>query len=626
MVPLGSKSTSVIPSNLNPNLDAANPAQRKIAFFRFVDPFVRLLESGGTASLDAFIFAVDFALDFAYAIFDVFSRIILPPPFNPESSAFVEKVRNFETRAGNLNSRMLDLPLKLDNDLLSKDPHHMMHDLKSLTTMKNEIEKNLDEIQGILSVMKSYKHDPLPIEEDLKRIKKSYRALQDDYQKFFKEKGRMIISRFREVVDSLSPQGIKVKDEVRKQLFENWTTLQGAFPADSRHEELLEDVQFQINALDRTIAPEDLIPLQAPLKLRNSGGTSCYIDSIIQAFAGIKLIFEELIQPLTLEFKDEDDETIRQEKRAEYHKKLMVQNALKEVLSGQPLKQEKNYSLMESLFFFLPKDSPNECLRKAIFKSGLPGEFKQAVIHQQLDAASIAEFLIEQFLPKFKYQIQQYASTVNYPGIEFVSPQAANPPNGILQIPLIKDGEADNEFDKSEQTVEHLIHLYMDKHINHSERRFNPNKRRRVVNKEEASKAPRDKTTVSEFYEWYRFTTMPSIMTMQFKRFLNVQKPDHTAVQEKIDRPVFLPKDGRVDLSKFYDPPKGESKDAIYDIKSIVVHQGSSIGGGHYVTYTKIEGKYFFCNDTDSACYKEITKEEFISVTDAYLVVLEKVS
>ena len=89
MDPLGSTSLSKIPPNLNPNLDAANPAQKKIAFFRFLDPFVRLLESGGTASLDAFIFTVDFTLDFAHAIFDVFYRIILPPPFNPESSAFV---------------------------------------------------------------------------------------------------------------------------------------------------------------------------------------------------------------------------------------------------------------------------------------------------------------------------------------------------------------------------------------------------------------------------------------------------------------------------------------------------------------------------------------------------------
>ena len=412
--------------------------------------------------------------------------------------------RSFESRAGILKGKMDVLPLQIDNDLLLKDPHQLMGVLKTLTAMKNEIGKTLPEVQDILSVMESYKHDPLPIEENLKRIEESYQALQDDYQKFFKEKGRLIISRFREVVDSLSPQGIEVKDEVRKQLFENWKTLQGAFPADSRHEGLLEDVKFQIIALDQMIAPEDLIPLQAPLKLRNSGGTSCYIDSVIQAFAGVKVVFEELIKPLTIEFNDEDDK---------YHKKLMVQNALKEVLSGQPLKQEKHYSLMESLLFFLPKDSPNECLRKAIFKSGLHPEFKQAVIDQQLDAASIAEFLTQQFLPHCRYQLQEYTSLLESPKAVHKTPLNANPPNCLLPIPLaFGDSKEPIAFDD-------LISSFLDKHVNKGEcRRFEPQKKRKVS---DSAKVPKlnlkseedgDVIEVTEYNQWYRFKMMPSVL------------------------------------------------------------------------------------------------------------------
>ena len=88
-----------------------------------------------------------------------------------------------------------------------------------------------------------------------------------------------------------------------------------------------------------------------------------------------------------------------------------------------------------------------------------------------------------------------------------------------------------------------------------------------------------------------------------------------------------MPKDGIVDLTRYYDAPQGAQKQGRYKIKSYVVHRGS-LDGGHYVSYVEINGKYYYCDDTGTGpgrnVYKEISKDDFLDRKDAYLVVLER--
>ena len=58
-----------------------------------------------------------------------------------------------------------------------------------------------------------------------------------------------------------------------------------------------------------------------------------------------------------------------------------------------------------------------------------------------------------------------------------------------------------------------------------------------------------------------------------------------------------------------------------YSLFAVAVHLGSSISGGHYVSFVKRNDKWFFCND-DSI--KQCSESKVLS-NDAYLLFYRQV-
>lgn len=120
---------------------------------------------------------------------------------------------------------------------------------------------------------------------------------------------------------------------------------------------------------------------------------------------------------------------------------------------------------------------------------------------------------------------------------------------------------------------------------------------------------------------------MPDALVIHLKRFSFFNKQPI-----KLNNDVNLPTDGILYLTHnsavtAQQYPEEKGLKGKYRIKSYIVHEGENIGEGHYKTNLEHENKYYECDDDDlKEAPKEISKKDFLSQTDAYLIVLEKIS
>lgn len=637
---------------------APNPVDTEIEFGRFVDPFVKLLATVGALTIFPVVFAADIALSILSDAYVVFSRIFNPAPFNPTDASFVKMIEDLEKQIP-LHQKNVD-----ELNLLFKQEERINRDIHKLKQVKDEINERLSQLGNYLFVMKD-RENPLPIVGDIKRVEAGYEKVRENFDLFCFQESKAIVGNFFNVVDLVTRGGVVPRENIRQELIETWDALNSTiqahhFDEGSSIETKFREIRSRINSFEESHQAAQSAGLNTPLKLRNSGGTSCYMDSVLQAFFCIDQICEKLSRPLELDDvsdneedllkKSGDSDKIREAKKALYLKKIPIREELVKFLEAPKKSRAEDYTELEYILFLLRGSSgpSNKRLREKIFESGLHGEFYNEVIGRQLDAASMVEFFIANFIPKFMPKLQEYVSAVDFPGLEF---DGRMEDTGTLQIPLVKDGEVKSKaefeefrkkkFNQADQQVEHLIHLFMDKHANvetvapFRKFQFDP-ERGKVVNQEEAApildEAMAREKEIAAYTQWYRLKNAPPVLTLHFKRFLNVLqsekivngKTNKSFERKKIDRPVILPEDGIVDLSNYYDAPEGVSRNARYKIKSFVVHNGGTIEGGHYVTYVEIKGEYYFCDDTDPQFYRKISKEEFFRQRNAYLVVLEK--
>ena len=264
-------------------------------------------------------------------------------------------------------------------------------------------------------------------------------------------------------------------------------------------------------------------------------------------------------------------------------------------------------------------------LREAIFKSGLhPSLNDMSQLTGQHDAASVAELMIDHFLPNCKFKMRETATADDFPGMEFIGPLMDMT---ILQIPLRP------KVSKMTELIKWVLQRHVEKENDPKyQRRFDPQDGK-VLNSEKAAPAlAAQPQKLAKFVQSYKLTELPAVLTIHFKRFGMVQGKDGTSlVPVKDSSPVLLPSEkenGIIDLTRYYDAPEGASTNgpiqAKYKIKSFVAHKGSSVKSGHYVTCVEIRGKYYLCDDTDPNFFKEITQKEFFGRKDAYLLVLER--
>lgn len=91
-------------------------------------------------------------------------------------------------------------------------------------------------------------------------------------------------------------------------------------------------------------------------------------------------------------------------------------------------------------------------------------------------------------------------------------------------------------------------------------------------------------TEVSPIKEEIRLDVLPKDLFINFARF----KPDRT----KLTNPIEVPEQLDAKLLNVKNSPSG-----IYELSSFIVHLGSSLNGGHYMAYKKVQDQWMACND-----------------------------
>lgn len=91
-------------------------------------------------------------------------------------------------------------------------------------------------------------------------------------------------------------------------------------------------------------------------------------------------------------------------------------------------------------------------------------------------------------------------------------------------------------------------------------------------------------TEVSPVKEEIQFNTQPKDLYIHFARF----KADQT----KLTNPIEIPEQLDAKLLNIKDSPSGS-----YELSSFIVHLGSSLNGGHYIAYRKVQDQWIECND-----------------------------
>lgn len=586
-----------------------------ISFSQLIDPFVKSLQlvrfTGGLAC--------DIVLHYSYSALSVvayvLARLIFEPIFNPLDPSFkTVTLANFENQVPLLQARIDELDYKF------KHNNAILNDMKNLQQLNAEIVKNHQTLRTYLDILNSHQ-EQLPIKDEIERIQALYEDLDSRMNQFVAKKGEKdLFNRFENILDIFLKSGVDLHENICKELVQTWRGLRDSVgdrlthltppPLALRLKSKLNGLKHRMEMVEHHLKDDSSVGSAHPLKLRNVGGVSCYLDSALQCLASIESICEQLNVPIPQDPKNQ----------SEYLRKLAVQQELLQFLKVQKMNQGSDYSEMEYILSLLGGPS-NRRLMDEIFDSSLHTELDKSVINSQQDAAYILELMIDHFLPNCRFKMREMASTKELKGIEFEGREEVMK---LFSIPLKpKPKEAKDEDDMAAH-----IRATMDKHLElDPDRLFDPTADNAKSINDELASASKAKpaTKVPHYLRWYRLTELPEVLTLQFKRFEYDVKQKKSI---KIDTSVVLPKNGIVDLSRYYDAsendPAAAATNCKYKIKSYVVHHGVAANSGHYIAYVEIKGKYYYCDDLDSEGYCEITKEEFFGCKDAYLVCLER--
>lgn len=596
--------------------------QKSIDFHYFLQSFIHLL-NGGLIDFFASMTVVNYCQRVISAAKVVFSRIIFSPPFDATSPAFAKMLDRYEDQAPLFQERIDQLAQKFwQNHQISRD----IKDLKELHRELSKITRQLNEYSEILELRKN----PFPIQDRLYEVRDTYQALDDKLKDFLLEKGDDIVSQFQQVIMHFRKGAKYLPKDIQQQLICTWIDLEEVIKNGLQdrmkllkarsirtHADYVKNLCRFLNKKTQvgknTHNNKAAIGKAGPIELSNIGN-SCYLDSVVQAFLVIPEIRKELMKTPVRGPKQSDKD---------YQNQLVLRQSLLQLIENpgeqmqvqkQNDQQDKDLTQMEFILSLF-EGPTNERLRDVIFNKHLHPALDKSGLMKQQDAANIVEVLIDQLLSNCKFKWRGHATTTAFPGLEFLHGKEDESVS-LLSVPLRKN--------PANQKLDVLVRAFLGKHPEREknpdyQRRFDPKDGIVIPGKEDEAKTVKNEPPkkVDEYYEWYKITEAPKVLVVQFKRFTNGLGKDN--------RPAILPEDGILDFTKYCELKPGETN-VRYKIKSMVRHLGNNLASGHYVaeSYNESDGKYYHSDDLGPQLVKQISKKEFFSHKDAYILILER--
>jgi ubiquitin C-terminal hydrolase len=589
--------------------------QQKIDFNTVLQSYIQLLAGSGGSLFFATYAIANICQRALLATQIVFYRLLHAPTFDPTSSVFKEQIDQLEKQVPILQEEIEQLEQKFwQNHLIGRD-------MQRLRQLHNDISKPLYRLNRYVSILEQRQHR-FPIQDQLDRVRDLFQQLDEQLDDYCLNKGESIVDQFKTAVNVFTHGNVELPKDVCQQLVDTWKALEESMKRLRHHLHTPEaqtvcskisDLREMMLGLEKQAGVETSpTNFERPLKLRNIGN-SCYLDSVLQAMLCIEGLRDQFREPLVRDPAKPD----------EHPKKIAIQQELLQFIDSQPQNRNGDKGLTQMEFILLLLGGPSLVrLREAIFKSGLHYEFSMPNLTRQLDAASVVELFVDGFLPNCKFKWQQHSSAPVFPGFEFEGPVDKQT---VLQVPL----RSLARFHKLDKLVQTVLGLHVEREKDPTyQRTFDPKDGKVIKGKERqaATVAAAAATKVDEFHSSYKLTELSPVMVIHFKRFLNQIQTGQTTQSARLvkdTRPVILPQDGILDLTDYYEAPEDGPQQARYKIKSMVIHSGG-LHGGHYIALVEINGKYYQCDDLDPKGYREITKRQFVSHKDPYMLFLER--
>lgn len=584
----------------------ASPIQDKINFFQTLNPFVQLLFAIGNAIFLPSFFVFNEFMKRLTPSQKVFSQTLKLP-----DDAVLEEVEptkkdegsiSFEDQIAQLQERIYLLGQRF------KQEHLIVEDMKEFEKLNVDISHALDELKPQRQTQKGKQDLP---QEELARLKDLVQGLHDQMDDFCLREGDAILNLFHRILATFTKGGLDLPNDMREELLQTWKSLETAIRPHLAHLKppavsktlsgKLAQLKKTMDGIKKKDTQNQTTGLEEPLKLRNITN-SCYLDSVLQAFACIDTVCRDFGTPLS------SDDYVN--KHDEFEKKLAIQQEIVQFFKN------RGTGLSKIGFVLSLLGGPSAYrLRDAIFNSGFEGDFTKQTLEDQHDAAILMDLLIDRFLPNVRFKTQIYTETKDFPGLEFHD-KFIEPRNSLV-VPL-----KPHPYQDLHSLVHWVMHKKIEREPNPKDQRIFDPKDGIVVDEKKGEKSKSEPAQkVAEYIQWQRFKELPQVLALRFQRSVSLV-PNEPATKD--DRPVDLPADGILDLTKYYDAPEKGPKQAKYKIKSYVAHSGRSVKFGHYVAYVEINGKYYKCDDLDAHSFTGIPKKDFYSRKDAYLLLLER--
>lgn len=581
----------------------------QVGFDDFIEPFVALLNrvKGRIERVVVFIrWVIDETKNGIYeslsAIYTVFHRLIIPPKFDPESLKFSKKLDELKENFPKLHARFLEFQTqKFTADYM------LLRDLKELHKLNSEIHQTY-ELLTTYAQGTGRPVPPLKIHERVVAIKADYKMLEQERLDFIKSTQEPVLDKFLNLARLFIRPGVPIPKDIYHDFLKIFNEIKAELDVEAGCKKKLEEATGQMKLMSQLADGNSMNVKpskdQEPLKLRNIGN-SCYIDSVIQSLLCVKDVVENLRQPL--EKNNLSDE--------QYEKIVAVQKELLKFTYSFQDESEDNLTLTEFILMIArgKKDASSQYrLRGAIFDSGLNLDFDEAELEHQHDAAQLMMLIADNLLSCCRFKIEEHKTIEAFKELEFIGARESSP---MLKV----------DIPESNKDLAELIDLALNTH-EEALGKFDP-KDGKLIDKKETNPHLKAEIQETDYFCNRRLIDLPPVLLLHLNRSgfdIDTRQPF------KVNHSVKLPKNGIIDLTKYHAPETpGQSKKAMYRIKSFVEHDDYGLGGlnfGHYVNYQEQGGKYYLCDDQEPDAFIPVSKAHFFSRTDPYLVVMERLT